>query len=167
MMIEYDFLLKFDLPDSDSEPEQFVEALHEVGCGDATVGIGQHGRIALSFTREATSALDAVSSAIADVKKAIPEARLIEATPDMVGLTDIAEIIGCSRQNIRKLVLGHKSVFPSPVHEGGASIWHLSKVLQWFKASGIYQIEDSLIEISKANMQVNVKKQMQELDAIA
>jgi hypothetical protein len=116
-MNEYDFLLKFDLPGPDVDPEEFVNALYEAGCDDATVGIGQHGRVALNFTREAASAVDAVSSAIADVKKAIPKAKLIEATPDLVGLTDIAEILGCSRQNIRKLVIGHRSLFPSPVHE--------------------------------------------------
>jgi hypothetical protein len=163
-MTEYDFLLKFDLPDPNVDPAEFVEALYEAGCDDATVGIGQQGRVALSFTREANSATEAVSSAISDVRKAIPKAKLIEARPDLVGLTDIAEILGCSRQNIRKLVIGNRPVFPSPVHEGSAAIWHLSKVLQWFKAKGSYAIEDNLIEISKAAMQVNIARQMQDLE---
>lgn len=64
-MTEYD-LLKFDLPDPSIDPEQFVEALYAAGCDDATVGIGQHGRIALNFTREALSATEAVTSAMAD-----------------------------------------------------------------------------------------------------
>lgn len=163
-MTEYDFLLKFDLPDHKADPERFVDALYEAGCDDATIGIGQNGRMALNFTREADSAFNAVSSAIADVKKAIPEASLIEATPDLVGLTDIAEIVGCSRQNIRKIVIGHKSMFPSPIHEGSSAIWHLAKVLQWLKAKGGYKIEDNLIEISRANMQVNIARQMQDID---
>jgi hypothetical protein len=161
-MNEFDFLLKFDLPDVESDPETLVDALYEAGCDDATIGIGQHGRIALNFTREAATALDAVASAIADVKKAIPGAGLVEATPDFVGLTDIAEILGCSRQNIRKLVIGNKSIFPSPIHEGSSALWHLAKVLPWFKAKGYYQIEDNLIEISSANMQVNIARQMHE-----
>ncbi|MBI3374580.1 MAG: DNA-binding protein [Betaproteobacteria bacterium] len=163
-MTEFDFLLKFELADPDADAEKFVDALYEAGCDDATVGIGQSGRIALNFTRQAASALEAVSSAIADVRKAVPNAKLIEATPDLVGLTDIAEILGCSRQNIRKLVVGHRSLFPSPIHEGSAAIWHLSKVLQWFKAKGNYAIEDSLIEVSKAAMQVNIARQMQDLE---
>lgn len=163
-MKEYDFILKFDLPDHDANPEQYVDALYEAGCDDASVGIGQKGRIALDFTREASSALNAVSSAIADIKKAIPGARLIEATPDLVGLTDIAEIVGCTRQNIRKLVITNKSAFPTPVHEGSIALWHLSKVLQWFKAKGSYEIEDSLIEVSGANMQVNITSQMRDID---
>jgi hypothetical protein len=163
-MTEFEFLLKFDLPDPETDPEKFVDALYEAGCDDATIGIGQHGRIALNFTREAASALEAVAGAIADVRKAIPEARLVEATPDLVGLTDIAEILGCSRQNIRKLVIGNKSIFPSPIHEGSSTIWHLAKVLPWFKAKGNYKIEDSLIEVSGANMQINIARQMQDLE---
>ena len=162
-MTEFDFILKFDLPDPETDPDKFVDALFEAGCDDATVGIGQHGRVALNFTREAATALEAVASAIADVRKAIPGARLVEATPDLVGLTDIADILGCSRQNIRKLVIGNKSIFPSPIHEGSSSIWHLAKVLPWFKAKGNYKIEDNLIEISDANMQVNIARQMQDL----
>lgn len=163
-MNEFDFVLKFDLPDTEADPEKFINALYEAGCDDAAIGIGQHGRVALNFTREAASALEAVASAIADVKKAIPEAKLIEATPDFVGLTDIAEILGCSRQNIRKLVIGNKSIFPSPIHEGNSTIWHLAKVLPWFKAKGNYKIEDNLIEVSDANMQVNIARQMQDLE---
>ena len=90
-MTEFDFILKFDLPDPETDPDKFVDALFEAGCDDATVGIGQHGRVALNFTREAATALEAVASAIADVRKAIPGARLVEATPDLVGLTDIAD----------------------------------------------------------------------------
>ncbi|MDO8789657.1 MAG: DNA-binding protein [Sulfuritalea sp.] len=163
-MKEYDFILKFDLPDREVDPEKFVDALYEAGCDDATVGIGQNGRLALNFIREAASAFVAVSSAIADVKKAIPGAKLIEATPDLVGLTDIADIVGCSRQNIRKIVVSHKSAFPSPIHEGSTALWHLSKVLQWFRAKGSYVIEDSLIEVSGANMQVNIASQMRDID---
>ncbi len=163
-MTEFDFLLKFDLPDPEADPDKFVDALYGSGCDDATIGIGQHGRVALSFTREAATALEAVASAIADVRKAIPEARLVEATPDLVGLTDIAEILGCSRQNIRKLVIVNKSIFPSPIHEGSSSIWHLAKVLPWFKTKGNYKIDDNLIEVSGANMQVNIARQMQDLE---
>ncbi len=165
-MKEYDFILKFDLPDCDADPERYIDALYESGCDDATVGIGQKGRLALNFIREANTALAAVSSAIHDVRKAIPNAKLIEATPDLVGLTDIAEIVGCSRQNMRKLFLTHKAMFPSPVHEGSVALWHLAKVLHWFKDKGTYAIEDDLIEVSRANMQVNIASQAREIDPI-
>jgi predicted DNA-binding transcriptional regulator AlpA len=162
-MKEYDFILKFDLPDHDADPEQYVDDLYASGCDDANVGIGVTGRIALNFIREAPSANDAVTSAINDVQKAIPGARLIEATPDLVGITDIAEIIGCSRQNMRKIIVTHKAAFPSPVHEGSAVIWHLSKVLKWLKSNGNYEIDDSLLEVSSINMKVNVTAQFKEI----
>src|SRR5690606_34686528 len=97
-MSEYEFTLKFRLPDASADPGQFIGALAEAGCDDAAVGIGQQGRIALDFTREAASALDAIISAIQAVKAAIPGAELIEASPDFVGLADVADLIGCTRQ---------------------------------------------------------------------
>lgn len=163
-MKDYDFILKFELPGHDTDPEQFVDALYESGCDDASVGIGQQGRIALNFIRQSESALDAILSAISDVKKAIPGVKLIEATPDLVGLTDIADILGFSRQNMRKIAVKNKSAFPAPVHDGTVSLWHLFKVLKWFKASKAYNIEDSLIEVSRTNMQVNFASQMRDID---
>jgi hypothetical protein len=68
------------------------------------------------FTREAESAKRAIVSALEDVKKAIPAAKLIEAGPDLVGLADVADMLGMSRQNMRKLMLVHAANFPAPVH---------------------------------------------------
>lgn len=31
-----------------------------------------------------------------------PEAVLVEAAPDLVGVTDVANLLGCTRQNIQK-----------------------------------------------------------------
>ncbi|MCW8840367.1 MAG: DNA-binding protein, partial [Gammaproteobacteria bacterium] len=105
-MNEYDFTLKFSLPDVDASPEAYVDALIAAGCDDALIGIGQQGRVALNFTREAGSAMEAVQSAIKNIRQVVPDARLIEASPDLVGLTDVAELLGFSRQNMRKIMLG-------------------------------------------------------------
>ena len=52
-------------------------------------------------------------SALADASRAVPSAALIEAVPDLVGLTDIADAVGMSRQNVRKLVLAKlEGIFP-------------------------------------------------------
>lgn len=167
IMNEYDFTLKFDLPSKGLDPSIFEDALFEAGCDDAIIGIGQLGRVALNFTREAQTAEEAVSSAISSVMKAIPEAKLIEATPDLVGLTDIADIIGCSRQNIRKVFISNMHNFPTPVHDGSSIIWHLAKVLPWFKTKGNYQVDDKLIEVSIANMRINITKEIRDLEMIA
>jgi hypothetical protein len=162
-MTEYEFTLKFRLPDIDADAAAFVGALARAGCDDATVGIGQQGRVALDFCREAGSALDAVLSAVHDVRTAIPGAELVEAAPDFVGLTDVAELVGCSRQNIRKLMVSNPGSFPSAVHEGAQSVWHLRPVLGWFSDAQQRHVDRALLEVSDATMKVNIAREARRL----
>ena len=163
-MTQYDFTLKFALPQQDQDPESFVEQLFTDGCDDALIGIGQHGRLALDFTREASSAGEAVLSALTDVQRVIPGARLIEASPDFVGLTDIANILGFSRQNMRKLLVKSGPNFPLPVHDGKPTIWHLSTVLDWFANEKGRHMDEALLEVSRVTMQCNLVKDAARLD---
>ena len=162
-MIEYEFTLTFKLPDADPDGDSYIDALAEAGCTDALVGIGQAGRIALAFTRRAKSAFEAVSSALRDVRKAIPEAILVEASPDFVGLTDVAEIAGFTRQNMRKLMLGNSATFPAALHEGKPALWHLATVLTWLKDRQGRPVDAVLLEIAKANMTLNIAKEARQL----
>ena len=162
-MKEYEFVLKFSLPDNNADPEIFIDKLAEAGCDDALIGIGRNGRIGLDFTRQSTSALEAVLSSIKDVQRAIPGAKLIEAAPDLVGLTDVADILGFSRQNMRKLMLNNPDFTP-PLHEGKPSIWHLAKILQWMAHKNMYPIEESLLDIATVTMQFNITRDMQDLE---
>ena len=124
-MMEYEFILKYALADEHTNAEQYLDALFEAGCDDATIGTGKTGAIALEFVREAASADEAVLSAIADVKKAIPDAELIEVSPDLVTPTEIATVIGCSRQNIQKLSLTQKKTLSQP-NSPKLGWWHLA-----------------------------------------
>lgn len=157
--MEYIFTLKYQLAEHDRDPETLVARLG-TSCDDALVGVGQPGRLALEFSREADSAEDAVRSALADVKRAIPSARLIEVSPDFVGLTDVADMVGISRQAMRKLMLTHQATFPVPVHEGNASIWHLAEVLDWLKARGGYRFETGVLETARVALEVNIAKEV-------
>ncbi len=157
--MEYEFTLKFALSGSDHNADHIVERLGAAGCDDALVGIGMPGRVALSFDREAESAESAILSALADVKRALPSARLIEAGPDFVGLSDVAELLDMSRQNLRKLMLAHATTFPPPVHEGSSSIWHLALVLQWLQAKGQYRIPPGALEVAQMAMNLNIAKE--------
>jgi hypothetical protein len=163
-MKEYDFTLKFSLQSSQAVPESYVERLYEGGCDDALIGVGKGGSISLHFIREAPSAYEAVSSAITDVKTAVPNATLIEATPDFVGLTDAAKILGCTRQNIRKLIVTSDPRSPIPIYEGTPSIWHLAEILTWLRETKAYAIDDALIEIAKTNMNINIAKSWQKVE---
>lgn len=106
-------------------------------------------------------------SALADVRRAAPSARLIEVAPDLVGLTDVADIVGVSRQNMRKLMLAHPGSFPAPVHEGSASIWHLADVLGWMQAKGGYALAREVLDVARAALQVNVAKEGRRLPRLA
>lgn len=76
--MNYEFTVKFSLPDAGGDPERYVDALFEAGCGDALIGVGQAGLIALDFDREATDAVAAVRSAIDDVRGAIQDVEIVE-----------------------------------------------------------------------------------------
>ena len=154
--MDYEFTLKYKLSSGESDPDQLIERLGDSGCEDALVGIGTPGRIALAFTRGAASAKNAIGSAIADVKRAIPCADLIEVGPDFVGLTDVAKIAGVSRQNIRKLMLAHHATFPSAIHEGSASIWHLALVMEWLRSRGGYPFDKATFDVASTAMHINI-----------
>ncbi|WP_367345690.1 helix-turn-helix transcriptional regulator [Stenotrophomonas bentonitica] len=157
--MEYVFTLKYQLASAHEDAHALVERLGAQGCDDALVGTGLPGRLALEFTREADNAGSAVRSALADVRRAVPDATLIEVTPDLVGLTDIAALVGVSRQNMRKLMLAHPGTFPAPVHEGSTSIWHLADVLAWLQARGGYALTGGLLEVARAALEANVAKE--------
>jgi len=155
-MSGYDFELLFALPDASGDPADHVEALGDAGCTDALLGIGRRGLIGLMFTREASSAEAAVLSAIKDVTGAIPGARVVEVAPDLVGLSDVAELLGVSRQNVRKLVIDSPSSPPSPTHLGNPVLWHLADVLRWLREVKGYAVDDRLVEIAEVTRQVNL-----------
>ncbi|CAB3867492.1 DNA-binding protein [Achromobacter sp. ACM02] len=165
--MEYTFTLKYQLADGDHDMDALVERLGAAGCDDALVGTGLPGRIALEFTREAESAESAMRSALADVRRAVPTAKLIEAAPDLVGLTDVAEIVGVSRQNMRKLMLAYPDSFPLPVHEGSTSIWHLADVLAWLQAKGGYPQVEQVMDVARVALQVNAAKEGQRVSRSA
>lgn len=159
--MEYIFTLRFHLPKPLLPDEQLLQRLIEAGCDDALVGLGVPGKVALEFTRDASSAKRAVLSAIQQVQNAVPDAQLIEAAPDFVGLTDVADIIGVSRQNMRKLMLSHSSHFPQPVHDGKTALWHLADVLEWLEQRGNYAIPAETRDLAQVTLLLNLQQAMQ------
>ena len=166
-MTDYEFTLKFNLPNPGNDPNQCVEALAAAGCDDALVGVGQNGRIALNFTRTAKSAFEAISSALRDVRKAMPDALLVEASPDFVGLTDMAGVAGFTRQNMRKLMTGNMSTFPIAVHECKPALWHLANVLTWLREQQQRHIDATLLEVAETTMALNIAKEARKLPGAA
>lgn len=161
----FTFTLKYRLCAEDCEPDELMERLGAHDCDDALVGTGVAGRMALEFTREAGSAEDALCSALADVKRALPAAQLIEAAPDLVGLSDVAAMLKLSRQNMRKLMTTHGERFPAPVHESSASVWHLSELLEWLRERG-YEVDATTMDVARVTRQINVAKESLRLPVI-
>ncbi len=159
--MEYHFTLTYQLTPADSNSQELVERLGEAGCTDALVGIGLAGRLALEFDREAERAETAVLSAMADVQRAVPTARLIEVAPDLVGLTDVASLVNVTRQNMRKLMVAHQESFPIPVHGGSATLWHLEDLLTWMQARTGYHVAADVLEVAQTARRVNVQKEWQ------
>ncbi|WPP00854.1 DNA-binding protein [Pseudomonas sp. HR96] len=156
--MEYLFRLSYQLDPADCDVDVLLERLFEAGCDDALVGVGLPGRMGLKFQREAPSAEVAMLSALADVKAAMPGARLIEAAPDMVGLSDAAEFVGVSRQNMRKLMLAHSGDFPLPLHQGSTSVWHLDDIFQWLQQRGGYPLDPAVLEVARCARRANLAR---------
>lgn len=159
--MEYTFTLKYQLTDQAGTSDVLVERLAGAGCDDALIGLGIPGRIALEFIREASSAQQAMESALEQVRSVLPDARLFEVSPDYVGLTDVADLIGVTRQNMRKLMLAHYLTFPAPIHEGTATIWHLADVLTWLENRGGYRVPENVQETAAAALNLNLSKEIQ------
>ena len=163
-MKNYNFVLAFSLRDSDDNSENYIEALGENGCTDASVGMGRLGRISLDFTREAQSATEAIFSAITDVERSIPNAKLTRIEPDLVGITDVSNLVDRSRQNIRKLILAEGSECPVAIHSGNPTLWHLNDILRWLQQSKGYQISQELIEVAEIAKSLNALKVWNEVN---
>lgn len=162
-MKEFDFELIFKLPNSKDNADIYIDKLFENGCDDATISTGKLGMISLSFSRESITAKEAINSAIEDVKNAIPQAFLVEASPDIVSITEISSILGHSRQYTRKLFDTSYESLPAPIHIGNPSIWHLTEVLEWLKNIGKSEtnITDLLLEISTITREINLRRQLE------
>ena len=165
----FDFTLTFSLSIYGSNPENYLNALFEAGCDDAIVGTGVPGSIALNFSRDAKSAEGAIQQAIRDVRKAIPDAELLELKPDLVGISDIAGLLGCSRQNIRKLATKGNLNFPKPTFSGSVPLWHFYEVAKWLIKNSRIKIKpkEEDVEIAKATFQKNLEIQGNRYQALA
>lgn len=160
MTKEYVFTLKFKLPQNASPADELIDELYTKGCDDALIGTGISGQIALEFAREAESADAAITSALQDVLNVIPQAQLIEASPDYVGLSDIAELVSVSRQQMRKLY-EQNECFPAPLHAGKSNLWNLYTVLNWLEKNKSYKFDTLVYEVAKVTASINTQRRMQ------
>jgi hypothetical protein len=159
----YEFEMIFSLAGSFGDPDDIVNALFEAGCDDAIIGVAKRDRIGLGFAREAKSAGQAMAAAEREVRKALSGAELIEVRPDLVNLSDMAERLGYSRQNMQKYASGNGGSFPHPAHVGAPDVWHFYDVLLWLRDEKQVAVDGTLIEVSFAAAEINARLQSERL----
>ncbi len=168
--MNFEFTLIFRLPPTGRDPKQWLDALYEAGCDDATIGVGRPGAIAFHFSREAASSQKAIKSAIQNVKKAILGATLTEIGPDLVNLADISDLLGCTRQNVQKYSRGNIQTvieqFPDPVVSGPTSLWRLAEVACWFANNTKIKAPPNLMELAQTTSIMNLELQKKRLEHV-
>lgn len=132
---EFDFtLILSGISDFD---ESIVDKLYEAGCDDATVA-QRYGRVYLTFSREAGSLIDAIVSAVFDVKKSGINARVLRVDScNLVTQAEVARRLERSRQNIEQYISGKRGDggFPAPACNiaDGVPLYYWCEVAYWAK----------------------------------
>ena len=131
-MAVWDFTLIVEGRDIASE--EVFDALWEAGCDDALIG-QTNGVQYLDFDRDAETIEEAVASAVADTER-VPGLQVVRfVDSDLVGMSEIAERCGRTRESVRLLVTGARGPgqFPPPVNDPRRPhrLWRWSEVERW------------------------------------
>jgi hypothetical protein len=121
---------------ADEVSTEIENALHAAGCDDALLG-SRDGVLFLDFDRVSTSLMEAVLSAVENVRDADVGLWVERVEPDdLVTASEIARRVDRSRESIRQLVHGERGPggFPAPVANltKTSPIWRWSDVAVWF-----------------------------------
>jgi hypothetical protein len=133
-MATYNFTLIIE--GADLQTPEAQDALYEAGCNDATFGLADGVQYA-EFDRKAASYGAALAGAMADVRRAVPQTRIVHVEPDeLVTMAEIADRLGRSRESIRLLIAGERGSgdFPAPVSHvrTRTRLWRWPDVARWF-----------------------------------
>ena len=159
-MTSYEFALRLNREVTNDE----LDALYEVGCGDAGFETGPLGAVA-DFTREAPSLAHAIASAARDIEK-VPSLRAVGVQCDnMVNLAAIAKRANVSREAVRLWATGQRGPggFPHAalVSTGGERLWDWLEVAPWLE--DVRRLDDEEIAAMRRHL---VKLQRYGLDAM-
>ncbi|MCV3243765.1 hypothetical protein [Mesorhizobium sp. ZC-5] len=128
----------------DHEADDFEDRFFEAGCDDATIAFAR-GAIILQFARQAETLVDAVNSAVENVKAAGASVERVE--PDyLVSLSEIAERAGLTRAAITQYAKGERGKdFPLPIARvtTDSPLWDWTNVAKWLR--GRKQISDEVV----------------------
>lgn len=140
------------------------DALHAAGCADALVCF--YGTaVYVEFDRECASLEQAILSAIADIESAPAlNARVESVDSALVGLSDIAELTGLTRQAIALLKDGARGSgqFPGPVQrvKGNSPLWRWKTVVGWLVMEGRLAGDSPLVAHAEVLDNLNLALQL-------
>jgi predicted DNA-binding transcriptional regulator AlpA len=99
------------------------------------------GRYRLAVASNGEDSCSAVIGLLSRLAPALPGLRVLRLDPDLVGISDIAQRIGHSRQNIQQWVNGERNgsrPFPPPEGAAGRSlVWRWAEVNEWLSPLGL------------------------------
>ncbi|WP_051999929.1 hypothetical protein [Caenispirillum salinarum] len=160
------FDLAFALADPSQDVEELLDPLFEAGCDDALIGWNGKGSLGATFSREADCAATAIRTGIRDVQTGAPGAALYLVDPDLVSASDIAFMVECSRQNVRKHLEKNAPDMPSPAHLGNPALWHLAEIGPWLIANTPLRIPRETLEVAREAMRINLDLTRQRLESL-
>ncbi|MBA4823500.1 DNA-binding protein [Pantoea ananatis] len=158
------------------ETKGLEDALYKSGCDDALI-CAYGNSVYLEFDREADCLDNAISSAIENIESAGIGAIVESVDSDLVGLSDVAEITGMSRQAIAMFKDGTRGNgnFPCPVQriKGQSPLWDWAKVSEWLANNGRLEEGNELVTnarvLNKWNLalRASASKDFKEVESIA
>ena len=133
---EYEFVLVVD--GVSAEDDEAVATLTDAFDG---VLSWNRGLCWLAVSGTGGDSYDAASRLVSRLTAALPGLRVVRLDPELVGISDIAQRIGHSRQNVLQWVNGERNgsrPFPAPEGCAGRSlIWRWADVNEWLRPLGI------------------------------
>jgi predicted DNA-binding transcriptional regulator AlpA len=132
---EYEFVLVVDGVSIDDD--QAVATLADAFDGVLSWNRGLY-RLAISGTGR--DGYEAANRLVSRLTAALPGLRVVRLDPELVGISDIAQRIGHSRQNVQQWVNGERNgsrPFPAPEGFAGRSlVWRWADVNEWLRPLG-------------------------------
>lgn len=148
-MTEHEFRLVLGRPpDGDGE----IDALFEAGCGDGTFA-GPAGVPVAEFARDADSMAEAVLGAISAVESVMGAGAVTVVEPDLVSLSDIAELVGRTRQSVQQLAAGQRG--PGMFPPATAHLMGRTRLYKWWEIAQWFGMADETVQAAREIAQVN------------
>ncbi|MGH3283005.1 MAG: helix-turn-helix transcriptional regulator [Trebonia sp.] len=135
-MTEFEFIFVVDGVSVDDDRAMTILAGEFDGVLSAS-----HGRTRYAASGTGTDGVNAAARLVSRLSTALPALRVLHVDPDLVGISDIAQRTGRSRQNILQWATGERNgnrPFPAPEGTVGRSLaWRWADVNDWLTPLGL------------------------------